>query len=304
MSKEARELYDLVYANGRIREFSEDAAKGSTRAERGGFILKRVAGNEPPLYKIVEEVPNQPEPDWIDLHAWPARTGGNWDGALVPLCPPFAAIALASLPARIPADPDYRVRFWWHTHLSGCVTDPVSRLNLTGASHPWGEDLKDKGVVGLMLQFQAFPYRFRSYIIERDGKWFPLATAVFGGSGLWAANFDPDQPRDEQGRWTIDGDHEPAARRPHEVVIPHPGKRTRGPKRPFPNAAAAATDWAHRYAARSINRESGDGLRHIRATERLSWFTGNWNSCRSTLASWEGHRAREVAASCREGLSL
>ena len=36
----------------------------------------------------------------------------------------------------------------------------------------------------------------------------------------------------------------------------------------------------------------------------LCWFTGNWNSCRSALANWEGHPAGRVAGSCREGLSL
>jgi hypothetical protein len=204
MSKESQELRDLLGKNGQIREFLERVARGSMQVERGGFILRGVNGNESPLYKIVEELSNTPEPDSIDLYAWPARPGGNWAGALFPVCLPFATLALANLPARLSADPHYRVRFWWHTHLTGLVTDPASRMHITGASRPWGDDLKDKGVVGLMVQYDAFPERFRSFPIERNGNWFPLSPALFSGSALRAANFDPEQARDEKGRWTTE----------------------------------------------------------------------------------------------------
>jgi hypothetical protein len=253
MSKESQELRDLLYQNGQIREFLERVARGSTQAERGGFILRGVNGNESPLYKIVEEVSNTPEPDSIDLYAWPAQPGGNWAGALFPACPPFGTLALANLPARLSADPHYRVRFWWHTHLTGLLTDPASRMHITGPSRPWGDDLKDKGVVGLMVQYDGFPERFQSFLIERNGKWFPLSPALFSGSVLRAANFDPEQARDEKGQWTTEKDQRPGSRRTVRAVCPNGGAPPRGPESEFKDADEAALDWAKLYAEDSIN---------------------------------------------------
>jgi predicted nucleotide-binding protein len=44
--------------------------------------------------------------------------------------------------------------------------------------------------------------------------------------------------------------------------------------------------------------------RHRTLLVRLSWFSGNWNVGWLLLASGERHRAKAVAASCCEGLSL
>jgi putative transposase len=53
-----------------------------------------------------------------------------------------------------------------------------------------------------------------------------------------------------------------------------------------------------------ITPEDFPRLSVIFGDNKLSWFSGNWNSCRLALAGWGRHPARRVAASCREGLSL
>jgi uncharacterized protein RhaS with RHS repeats len=52
MSKAAQELYDLLRKSALFRDYLEKVAKGSTKVERGGFILIRIHGNGP-MYKIV-----------------------------------------------------------------------------------------------------------------------------------------------------------------------------------------------------------------------------------------------------------
>jgi len=56
------------------------------------------------------------------------------------------------------------------------------------------------------------------------------------------------------------------------------------------------------YAYRP-GRSAQDALGRI-GTLLLSWFTVNWNSVVSRLASCERHPVGEIAASCCEGLSL
>jgi len=54
-----------------------------------------------------------------------------------------------------------------------------------------------------------------------------------------------------------------------------------------------------------IARRLGDEVAAmVEKNVKLSWFNGNWNVDLSVLASWEGHLAKAVAASCCEGLSL
>ena len=171
VSKEAKELNDLLRENAAIRDYLEKTAKASTKVERGGFILIRTKGTDGPKYKVVEEVPKTPKPDGIDLKAWPAKTGAKWDGALVPKCAPFGSFDVGKLPPGTKPDPDYRVRFWWHTHINGWATDSTGLL-VTGEPHPSGKDLEDAGAVGMMMKFDDVTKQFRTFIIERNGTFY------------------------------------------------------------------------------------------------------------------------------------
>ena len=186
-SKEAKELLDLLRKSGPLRDYLEELAKASTKVERGGFILVRTKGTDGPQYKIVEEIPKSPKPNAIHLMAWPRKAGDKWDGALFPTCPPFGSIDMAKLPPKLQSDPNYRVRFWWHTHITGWVTDSKG-LPMTGEPLPSGDDLTDPGVVGLMVKFDEVTKKLRIFIIERNGKFFEIDPKTISGTPQPKAN--------------------------------------------------------------------------------------------------------------------
>jgi hypothetical protein len=87
---------------------------------------------------------------------------------------------LGKLPKGTKPDPDYRVRFWWHTHITGWVTGPDG-IPFTGEPHPSGADLNDQGVVGLMVKFDEVTKQLRIFIIERNGTFIEIDPKTLTG---------------------------------------------------------------------------------------------------------------------------
>jgi hypothetical protein len=179
-SEEAKELFSLLRSDGKMRDYLEKIAKASRTVERGGFILVRTKGNGP-KYKTVEEVPRTPSPKSIDLYALEPKKGDKWDVAGLPKCQPFESVDGGKVAQGGIPDPDYRVRFWWHTHIAGWATDSHG-TPVTGEPHPSGDDLKDMGVVGMMLKFDDTTKQLRYFIIERTGKFYEFDAKQLRGT--------------------------------------------------------------------------------------------------------------------------
>jgi hypothetical protein len=85
------------------------------------------------------------------------------------------------LPPGPEVDPDYGVKFWWHTHITGWVRDRDG-LPVTGEPIPSEKDLKDEGVVGMMVKFDEVTKQLRTVIIERGGTFFETDPKMIGGT--------------------------------------------------------------------------------------------------------------------------
>jgi hypothetical protein len=179
-SEEAKELFHLLRNDGKIRDYLEKVAKASRTVERGGFILIRTKGDGP-KYKIVEEVPRTPSPNSIKLDALVPKKGDKWDVASLPKCAPFGSVDGAKVAEGGTPDPDYRVGFWWHTHIAGWATDSKG-LPVTGEPIPSGKDLEDAGVVGMMVKFDDVTKQLRYFIIERMGKFYAFDAKQLRGT--------------------------------------------------------------------------------------------------------------------------
>jgi hypothetical protein len=166
-SREAQELIDLFKKYPGLLQYLEKIAKGTTKVERGGFILVRVKGTGS-LYKIIEEIPKTPKVNEICLRAWGEKPGQKWKGALLPKCPSGESIDVSKLPAKVSMDTTYEIKFWWHTHVTGWVTGPDG-LPMTGEPYPSEADLKDAGIVGLMVKYDEVTKKLRIFILERNG---------------------------------------------------------------------------------------------------------------------------------------
>jgi hypothetical protein len=172
-SEEAKELFRLLRDSPKLRDYLDKVAKATTNAERGGFILVPSNGTDKPNYKVVEEVPKKPEAGHSHLRAWGPNAERTWDGAWVPRCAPFGSIDVSKLPAIPDADKTYKMRFWWHTHIRGWAKDSQGN-QVMGEPIPSGDDLKDAGVVGMMVKFDNVTKQMRYFIIERNGKFYEL----------------------------------------------------------------------------------------------------------------------------------